>query len=136
MNSIKRNTEDVLRALEMDGFKIAAGNTSNCVTSYNISAVAETVSGVVLQILVSKWCGRWAVTPIEFIKNNGGVLTYVALNNFGTPQVSRLDDKREALEDAIKRFNYDVEPCESLSFSRLERIAKIVTKDGEEIRFI
>ena len=136
MNSIKRNMEDVISALEMDGFKVAAGNTSNCVTSYNISAVAETVSGVVLQILVSKWCGRWAVTPIEFIKSNGGEYTYVALNNFGTPQVSRLADKREAIEDCIRRFNHEVEPCEKLSFSRLERIAKITTKDGEEISFI
>ena len=136
MNSIKRNTEDVLRALEMDGFKIAAGNTSNCVTSYNISAVAETVSGVVLLILMSKWNGRWATTPIEFTQNRGDKYKYVALSNFGTPQVSSIQNEMDALEDNIGRFNYEVEPCESLSFSRLERIAKIVTKDGEEISFI
>ena len=136
MNTIKRNMMDVVDMLKKDDFRIDAGDTSNCATSYDISAVAETLSGVVLQIIVSKWCGRWVATPIEFIKSNDGKYTYVALSNFGTPQISSLSDKREAIEDCIRRFNYDVEPCENLSSSRLERIAKVITKDGEEISFI
>ena len=126
---------NILNNLEKDGFRINAGSTSNCTSEYNVEAVGETVSGVNILILSSVWNGRHAFTPTEFTQGKEQY-TYTALSNFGTPQVSRLADKREALEDAIKRFNYDVEPCESLSFSRLERIAKIVTKDGEEISFI
>ena len=127
---------NVLNNLEKDGFMINAGSTSNCTSEYNVEAVAETVSGRQLLILMSKWNGRWATTPIEFTQSRGDKYKYVALSNFGTPQVSSIQNEMDALEDNIRRFNYEVEPCESLSFSRLERIAKIVTKDGEEIRFI
>ena len=126
--------KEMLTKLAEGGYVISAGSTSNCESSYEVAAVVETISGKLIQIIVTNFMGRKAVTPITVYARDG---RFVAEGNFGTPQIvgTEVDptDLSKVLIAGLHKFNIDVLPAESCEWSSLERIERFITRDGVEV---